>query len=43
MSERNEQANYAEYKKQTERKMKIVVSILLGIFIFTLYFLLTSD
>jgi len=34
---------YALHKKKTEKVMRVVVAIIVAVFAFTLYFLLTND
>jgi len=39
----NEDEIYALHKKQTEKVMRVVVALVVAVFAFTLYFLLTND
>ncbi len=37
------EALFAQHKLKTEKKMKVVVVLLISVFVFTLYFLLHFD
>ncbi len=39
----NEEELYAQHKRRTEKKMKIIVALLVSFFAFTLWFLLNYD
>ena len=39
----NDEALFVKHKKKTEKMMGIVVALLVSIFAFTLWFLLTND